>query len=116
MTDLLVRFAVGGLLVSAFALLGDLFRPKSFAGTFAAAPSVALATMGLQLHHDGAATASLAARSMVVGAVAFFVYANAVAILLRRTSDRPVVAAAECGVLWFVVVALGWALWLRAAP
>jgi hypothetical protein len=114
MTDLLVRFAIGGVLVSCFALLGDLFRPKSFAGTFAGAPSVALATMGLQLHHSGTANAILAARSMVVGAVAFFVYANSVAILLRRRKGRPVVAAAKCAALWFAAAGIGWTLWLRA--
>jgi len=31
--------------VSAFAVIGDLFKPKSFGGLFGAAPSVALATL-----------------------------------------------------------------------
>ena len=44
LTDLLLRFLIGGLVVSVFALVGDLFRPKSFAGLFSAAPSVALAS------------------------------------------------------------------------
>lgn len=38
--DLLARFAIGGALVSLFALAGDLFKPKTFAGLFGAAPSV----------------------------------------------------------------------------
>ena len=50
MKETLLRFFIGGAVVSAFALLGDLFKPKSFAGLFGAAPSVALATLGL----DGA--------------------------------------------------------------
>jgi len=45
--ELLVRFLVGGALVSVFALLGDLFEPKSFSGLFGAAPSVAIATLAL---------------------------------------------------------------------
>jgi hypothetical protein len=45
--DYLLRFAAGGLIVSAFAVLGDVLRPKSFAGLFGAAPSVALATLSL---------------------------------------------------------------------
>jgi hypothetical protein len=39
-----LRFLAGGIAVSAFATLGDTLRPKSFAGLFGAAPSIALAT------------------------------------------------------------------------
>jgi hypothetical protein len=38
MTEYIVRFLVGGAVVSAFAMLGDVLRPKSFAGLFGAAP------------------------------------------------------------------------------
>ena len=44
MTEFLIRFLIGGAIVSAFAMIGDVLRPKSFAGLFGAAPSVALAT------------------------------------------------------------------------
>ena len=47
MSQILIRFLVGGAVVSVFALIGDLVKPKSFAGLFGAAPSVALATLGL---------------------------------------------------------------------
>ena len=50
MTEYVVRFIVGGLVVSAFAMLGDVLRPKSFAGLFGAAPSVALATLGIAIY------------------------------------------------------------------
>jgi len=33
-TDLILRFLIGGTFVSLFAILGDIFRPKSFAGLF----------------------------------------------------------------------------------
>jgi hypothetical protein len=46
MTEYMVRFIVGGFLVSLFAIIGDVVRPKSFAGLFGAAPSIALATLG----------------------------------------------------------------------
>jgi hypothetical protein len=46
MTQIFVRFFIGGVVVSAFAVIGDVLRPKSFAGLFGAAPSVALATLG----------------------------------------------------------------------
>ena len=38
MTEYLVRFLIGGIAVSLFAVLGDVLRPKSFAGLFGAAP------------------------------------------------------------------------------
>ena len=41
--------------VSLFAVLGDLFEPKTFGGLFGAAPSVALATLALSIHAHGAA-------------------------------------------------------------
>src|ERR1700744_3210483 len=43
--EYLVRFLVGGIVVSAFAVISDVLRPKSFAGLFCAAPSLALATL-----------------------------------------------------------------------
>jgi len=44
-----LRFLAGGIAVSAFAALGDTLRPKSFAGLFGAAPSIALATLLITL-------------------------------------------------------------------
>jgi hypothetical protein len=41
MPPLIFRFVVGGVIVSIFAMLGDLLKPGSFAGLFSAAPSVA---------------------------------------------------------------------------
>ena len=55
MREMLLRFVIGGSVVSAFALLGEVLRPKSFAGLFAAAPSIALATLGLAAAHQGKA-------------------------------------------------------------
>lgn len=53
MKELIIRFLVGGTFVSLFAVLGDLFRPKSFAGLFGAAPSIALATLGITIAKEG---------------------------------------------------------------
>jgi hypothetical protein len=44
---------------------GDGLRPKSFAGLFGAALSVALATLALTVFKDGKAYAALEARSMI---------------------------------------------------
>jgi len=56
MSQILVRFLLGGAVVSAFAIIGDLLKPKSFAGLFGAAPSVALATLGLTVATEGASS------------------------------------------------------------
>src|SRR5690348_6699491 len=84
MTDLLLRFLFGGIIVSVFAILGDIFRPKSFAGLFGAAPSIALSTLGLTIAHSGHLYAATEARSMMAGAAAFFLYASATSWLLMR--------------------------------
>ena len=84
MENILIRFLVGGLVVSFFSILADVLRPKSFAGLLGAAPSIALATVGLTIRHDGKEYATFEARSMLVGAAAFFAYALAVSWLLRR--------------------------------
>lgn len=50
MSEYIIRFFLGGMVVSAFAMGGDILRPKSFAGLCSAAPSVALATLGIAVH------------------------------------------------------------------
>src|ERR1700683_1837094 len=82
------RFLLGGLIVSAFAVIGDLLRPKGFAGLFGAAPSVALATLSLTLLAQGKQYAALEARSMIVGAVAFLAYALLCVYLMARRHYR----------------------------
>jgi hypothetical protein len=74
MTEYVVRFLVGGVLVSAFAMLGDILRPKSFAGLFGAAPSVALATLGIAVYRHGADYAAQQSWAMTAGAIALAVY------------------------------------------
>jgi hypothetical protein len=110
MGEMVIRFAVGGAVVAVFALLGDLFKPKSFAGVFAAAPSVALTTLALASSHKGLGYAGLEARSMIIGAVAFLAYTTAVCWRLGRHGGRPRAAAARCGWLWFAVATAGWGL------
>lgn len=84
MSDLIIRFLIGGTVVSLFALLGDILRPKSFAGLFGAAPSVALATIGLTITKNGSLYTAIEARSMIWGAFGFFAYASIVCLVLMR--------------------------------
>jgi uncharacterized membrane protein (GlpM family) len=104
--QLLIRFVVGGLFVSSFAMLADVLRPKGFAGLFAAAPSVALATLGLSVATQGAGYAALEARSMVAGEIAFIAYAFGCVYLMGVRRMRAAPAAVLLLVGWGTV-ALG---------
>lgn len=75
LTQIMIRVVVGGAVVSIFAILGDILKPKSFAGLFGGAPSVALATLLLTIVKEGRAYAAVEARSMILGALAFLLYA-----------------------------------------
>jgi hypothetical protein len=103
MTEYLVRFLVGGVVVSAFAMLGDLLRAKSFAGLFGAAPSVALATLGIAVYRHGAGYAAQQSRAMTAGAIALAVYGLVVCQLLIRARLRAVPATLLSLVVWLIV-------------
>ena len=102
MKEIFLRVVVGGVVVSAFAMLGDLLKPKSFAGLFGAAPSVALATLVLTVMKDGKAYASTEARSMILGALAFVVYGCLVGRLLIRRRTLVLATTSVAFVAWFV--------------
>lgn len=111
MSQSLARFIVGGAIVSAFAIIGDILKPKSFAGLFGAAPSVALATLAMTVVSDGPSYAAIEGRSMLAGAVAFFVYASLVSRIMMRYKFRavsvtlcliPVWLGAAGGIYYFV--------------
>ncbi len=110
---LVFRFLVGGTVVLLFALLGDGVKPKSFAGLFGAAPSVAVATLALTVFSDGAAYAALEGRSMTMGAMAFFVYACACMRLMAKHRMRAAPATVAGLALWLGCALGGWLLVLR---
>ena len=103
MTEYLIRFLVGGVVVSAFAMLGDVLRPKSFAGLFGAAPSVALATLGIAVYRHGADYAAQQSWAMTAGAVALAVYGVVVCQFLIRARLRTVPATLLSLVVWLTV-------------
>jgi uncharacterized membrane protein (GlpM family) len=103
MTEYVVRFLVGGIVVSAFALLSDVLRPKSFAGLFGAAPSVALATLGIAVYQHGVGYAAVQSQAMMAGAIALAVYSVVVCHLLARTRLRAAPAMLLSLVVWLVV-------------
>lgn len=111
--DLLIRCLIGGVVVSVFAILGDVIKPKSLAGTTAAAPAVALATLVLTLHQKGVVYTALECRSMLAGAIAYLLFAVAVSYIQMRYKPKALVGAAAVMPLWLVVAAALWAVWLR---
>jgi hypothetical protein len=114
MIQILIRFLVGGAVVSVFALVGDLLKPKSFAGLFGAAPSVALATLGITIATEGAPYAAVEARSMMAGAVAFVIYASVVSWILMRYPFKALWVTLGVMPLWFGVAFGLWSIGLRS--
>ena len=93
MLDYLLRFLAGGIAVSTFAALGDALRPKTFAGLFGAAPSIALATILIALSKQGAPVVAVEARSMILASWRWRPTAGACVFSSRnsecRRSPRP---------------------------
>lgn len=106
MSEFLVRFVVGGLVVSAFAILGDILRPKSFAGLFGAAPSIALVSLALAAVTHSPDYVMTEARSMVIGAVALCAFSVSLVHLLMRCR-WPTGRASVFGMAVWLVVSFG---------
>ncbi len=113
MWEICFRFLVGGVAVSAFAALGDVIKPKSFAGLFGAAPSVAIATLTLAVSTRGGRYAGAEASSMMAGALAFLIYACVISSVTRRLRVSVILAAALLIPLWFASAFGFWVLWLE---
>jgi uncharacterized membrane protein (GlpM family) len=111
--ELVYRFLLGGLIVSVFAMIADVIRPKGFAGLFAAAPSVALATLALTLASEGKLYASIEAKSMIVGSVAFLVYALSCVYFIGMRHAKAAPTAIALLTTWALAAFGLWTLWLR---
>jgi Protein of unknown function (DUF3147) len=108
MKELFFRFLIGGLVVSCFAVLGDVLKPKSFAGLFGAAPSIGLATLALTISSEGRVYASIESRSMMAGAIALLLYACLSSRLMMQLKWSAARAAILALVIWF---ATSFSLW-----
>jgi len=97
----LYRFIVGGVVVSIFALLGTAVKPASFAGLFSAAPSVALATLGLTVAKEGSWFASVECKSMMAGAVALCLYSLATSRMLMLGRLSALASTSLSMAVWF---------------
>jgi len=78
------------------------------AGLAGSAPSVALATISLTVLKEGRAFATVEARSMIIGALAFFAYAYFVSKVLIRKKISASLASAVCLAIWFCAAGALW--------
>ena len=100
-------------MVSLFAVIADILRPKGFAGLFAAAPSVALATLGLTLASEGKLYAAIEARSMIAGAAAFLLYAISCVYFIGMRRSKAVPATFALLAVWAIAAFGLYSFWLR---
>jgi Protein of unknown function (DUF3147) len=84
-----------------------MLTPKRFAGVFAAAPSVALASMIVTIVFSGDSDLPAAGAGMAIGAVAFVVYCLAAVPLIRRFGAWK--GSAGAILVWGAVSAIGYA-------
>ncbi len=113
LVQIALRFVLGGLIVSAFAVVAEILKPKSFAGIFGSAPSVALATLGLTAFLRPRSYVAAEGRSMLLGAVALLAYCILVGTLFRRSGHHALLEAGLPWLLWFAVAFGLWAWLLR---
>jgi uncharacterized membrane protein (GlpM family) len=111
--DLIWRFFIGGTIVSIFAVIADVLRPKGFAGLFSAAPSVALATLGLTLLSEGKLYAAVEAKSMIAGAAAFLLYTVGCVYFIGVRHFKAAPATFALLAVWALGAFGLWSLWLR---
>jgi hypothetical protein len=110
--EFIIRFFLGGIIVSAFAIVSDIFRPRTFSGLFGAAPTVALATLGIAFVLSPEKVV-IEGRSMMIGGVAFFIYTLITWFILKKHSLSALPAAVIAYLGWFGSAYLLWLLLLK---
>jgi Protein of unknown function (DUF3147) len=108
---LAIRVVAGGALVVAFAMLGDVLKPKMFAGLFGAAPSVATASLLVGGLAMGAARDEKYATGMIAGAIGLVVYSAAAALAVKHLGS--VLGSIVAWIAWIVPAAAVYVVFLR---
>ena len=101
----------GGCLVVAFSMLSDRLKPKTLAGLFSGAPSVALASLALTAYAMGGGKAAVAATSMIAGTAGMVAFC-AVAIALEQKVGA-ITSSALAWISWAAVASAVFWLLLR---
>jgi hypothetical protein len=112
MSQIVIRFLVGGIAVCLFAALGDILKPKSFAGLFGAAPSIALATLSLTLIEKPPLYVAIECRSMLFGALGLLCYCLAIGGMLKLGHKKALRSCILSLPIWFGV---SFGLWFAFA-
>lgn len=92
---------IGGLAVVAFSMVAEAGRPKRFAGLFAAAPSVAVASLGVTVLSKGANGTIPYAEGMLMGSAGMLAYCLVALYLIDRL--HALVGSILSWIAWFVV-------------
>lgn len=106
-----LRMLFGGLVVAGLAVFGETVKPKQFAGVFAAAPAVALASLLVGALAKGPEAARPATLGMMAGSVAFVAFALVAVPAIGRLGALAG-SVATIGV-WMVVASALYRLFLR---
>jgi hypothetical protein len=105
---LAVRFALGGVVVASFAALAEVFKPKTFSGTFAGAPTVAVVSLAFAFHGQGDAQVGRLARAMLCGGFALFSY-GCLCVWTTQRRGLPVWLGALLNwAAWFAIAFVAW--------
>jgi uncharacterized protein DUF3147 len=83
LTLISLKALIGGLAVVAFSLIGQAGHPKRFAGLFSAAPSVALASLGITVITKRADGAIPYAEGMLIGSAGVLAYIKIGRLLMK---------------------------------
>jgi hypothetical protein len=108
---LAAKAIAGGTVVCAFAAVGEFLRPRGLAGIFAAAPSVAVASLAVTSIASGTGSATSQATAMVAGAAALTVYCLVGIESVKRFGGMK--GAISAMVPWLAVAIGLWAVVLR---
>jgi uncharacterized membrane protein (GlpM family) len=103
---LLIRGVVGGTFVVAFAVLSQMLGPKSFAGVFGAAPSIALASLLVTIAAKGEHAARIQSLSMIFAGFAMVAYCLTAVVTVDRFGALR--GSAVALVSWGVVATLAY--------
>jgi hypothetical protein len=95
------KAVAGGLAVVAFSVLGHAGHPKRFAGLFAAAPSVALASLALTVAVKGPVATVPYAQGMLIGSAGMLAYCLVSMYLIERLHALP--GSVLAWIAWVVV-------------
>lgn len=106
--EYILRFIIGGVVVSVFSVISDMLRPRTFSGLFGAAPTIALATLSIVYFTKSASKVATEGRSMLAGAVGLLVYALITRFLIKNQRLKALPAAIVAYLGWFAAAGLLW--------